>query len=78
MRATKLAGGYLRRNSRQKGLFGNDGFWRAVFLLICGRKVWHKLMGKEPEVLSTEQLKPGQELHLLAIDPKTLRGDRNS
>jgi len=73
MRATKLAGNQLRRTSRQKGLFGNDSFWRAVFFLLYGRTVWRKLTGKEPEVVSVEKLKPGQELHLLAIDPKTTR-----
>ena len=63
---------YIRWASINKGLFGDDRFWRMVFILMTGRKVLRKLMGSEPEVVAFERLKPGQFVRIEAIDPETL------
>jgi len=63
---------YIRRASINKGLFGDDRFWRAVFILMTGRKVLRKLMGSGPETVAFEKLKPGQFVRIEAIDPRTL------
>lgn len=63
---------YIRRASINKGLFGDDRFWRMVFILMTGRKVLRKLMGSEAEVVALEKLKPGQFVRIEAIDPRTL------
>ena len=63
---------YIRRASINKGLFGDDRFWRIVFILMTGRKVLRKVMGSEAEVVALEKLKPGQFVRIEAIDPETL------
>ena len=63
---------YIRRASINKGLFGDDRFWRTVFILMTGRRVLRKLMGSEPETVAIEKLKPGQFVRIEAIDPETL------
>ena len=63
---------YIRRASIDKGLFGDDRFWRMVFILMTGRKVLRRLMGSGPETVALEKLKPGQFVRIEAIDPRTL------
>ena len=63
---------YIRRASIRKGLFGDDRFWRTVFILMTGRKVLRRMMGSEPETVALEKLKPGQFVRIEAIDPRTL------
>ena len=69
---------YVRRASINKGLFGDDRFWRAVFILMTGRKVLRKLMGSGPETVALEKLEPGQFVRIEAIDPRTLDPKRKS
>ena len=63
---------YIRRASINKGLFGDDRFWRTVFIVMTGRKVLRRMMGSEPETVAIEKLKPGQFVRIEAIDPRTL------
>jgi hypothetical protein len=63
---------YIRRASINKGLFGDDRFWRTVFILMTGRRVLRKVMGSDPETVAIEKLKPGQFVRIEAIDPRTL------
>jgi len=63
---------YIRWASINKGLFGDDRFWRMVFILMTGRKVLRKLMGSEPEVVAFERLKPGQFVRIDASSANTL------
>lgn len=65
-------GHYLRRASINKGLFGEDRFWRVVFAVIFGRKLLRRLIGSEPETVAMEKLKPGQFVRIEAIDPEQL------
>lgn len=69
---------YIRRASINKGLFGDDRFWRMVFILMTGRKVLRKLMGSGAEVVALEKLKPGQFVRIEAIDPQTLDPQKRS
>ncbi len=63
---------YIRRSSINKGLLGDDRFWRTIFFIMFGRRVLRKVMGSEPEVVALEKLKPGQFVRIEAIDPSTL------
>jgi hypothetical protein len=62
----------VRRAAINKGLFGDDRFWRAVFVLMTGRRVLRRVLGSEPEVVAVEKLEPGQFVRIEAIDPRTL------
>lgn len=63
---------FIRRASINKGLFGDDRFWRTIFFIIYGRKVLKRVLGAEPETVAIETLKPGQFVRIEAIDPSTL------
>ena len=65
-------GYYIRRASINKGLFGDDRFWRTVFILMTGRRVLRKVMGSDPETVAIEKLKPGQFVRIEAIAPEKL------
>ena len=69
---------YIRRASINKGLFGDDRFWRVVFILMTGRKVLRRVLGSEAEIVATEKLKPGQFVRIEAIDPAMIEPDRGS
>lgn len=69
---------YVRRASINKGLFGDDRFWRTVFILMTGRRVLRKMMGSGPETVAIEKLKPGQFVRIEAIDPRTLDPNKKS
>lgn len=69
---------FIRHAAINKGLLGNDRFWRMVFILMTGRKVLRKVMGSEAETVAIEKLKPGQFVRIEAIDPQTLDAPRSS
>lgn len=62
---------YVRRASINRGLLGDDRFWRAVFFVMMGRRLMRKLSGAEPEIVAVERLEPGQFVRIEAIDPRT-------
>jgi len=63
---------FIRRASINKGLFGDDRFWRTIFFIIFGRRVLKRVLGSEPETVAIEKLKPGQFVRIEAIDPDTI------
>jgi hypothetical protein len=66
---------YIRRASINRGLLGDNAFWRVVFFVSFGRKLLRRVMGSEPETVAIEKLKPGQFVRIEAIDPETLESD---
>ena len=63
---------FIRRNSINKGLLGDDRLWRTVFLVISARRVLRKLAGSEPELLAVEKLKPDQTLVIETVHPRRI------
>ena len=63
----------LRSNATSKGLLGSSRGWRIVFGLIMAKRFWGKIMGKEPQVVAVDKLKPGQFMTIEAIGPKDKR-----
>ena len=63
---------FIRRASINKGLLGDDRFWRTVFILMTGRKVLRRVLGTAPETVAIEKLKPGQFVRIEAIDPRLI------
>ena len=54
--------GYLRKNAVRRGLFGGNRWWMALGILIYGRRLVRKIAGRDPEVVYSERLEPGQSL----------------
>lgn len=67
---------FIRKASINRGLLGDDRFWRTIFMLMMGRRLLRKLAGSEPEVVALERLEPGQFVRIEAIDPRTPEGKK--
>lgn len=63
----------IRSRAMSKGVLGGSRGWRIVALVIFGRRYLRKLVGREPEVVATDELKPGQFMTIEAIGPKDSR-----
>jgi hypothetical protein len=63
----------LRRNAVAKGLFGGSRVWQVVLVIMFGRRFLRKVMGREPELVATEKMVPGQFLSIRTIDPRSER-----
>lgn len=74
-RAASL-GAYLRRTSFNRGLLGDDRVWRAVFMVLTGRRMLKKVMGSEPTLVATEQIEPGSTIQISSIDPVAAKRPR--
>jgi len=72
----RFVSNFVRRKSINRGLFGDDRFWRVVFFVMMGRRVLRKVSGAEPEVVALERLEPGQFVRIEAIDPRSQKGTR--
>jgi hypothetical protein len=69
-----LRPGYLlRTNATSRGLLGGSRGWRIVFGLLMAKRFWTKIMGKQPEVVALDKLRPGQIMTIEAIGPKDPR-----
>lgn len=58
--------GFLRRwfrfNATRKGLLGNSRLWMWVFVLMQAAKLRRRFLGKEPKVVFSHELAPGETL----------------
>jgi hypothetical protein len=64
--------GLLWRRAIAKGLLGGDRRWMTVFAAIGTAKLMHKLVGREPETVYREELKPGETLVIRHLADETL------
>ena len=59
----------IRTRAIQRGILGTSPMWRAIALLLFGRRFLKRILGKRPEHLSTEKLAAGQSVQIAAIPP---------
>ena len=59
----------IRTRAIQRGILGTSPMWRAIALLLFGRRFLKRILGKRPEHLSTEKLVAGQSVQIAAIPP---------
>lgn len=53
---------YIRFSATRKGLFGNSRLWMWVFVLLQVGKLRRRFVGKEPKVVFSHKLEPGETL----------------
>ncbi len=68
----------LRRNALHQGVFGGRRGWLAVGAVLWAPRVARKLLGRSEEVLSIEELKPGQFVRIEAIAAPTRKQRRSA
>ena len=66
----------VRTRAIHRGILGSSPLWRAVAVVIFGRRLLKRLMGKNAEHLGTEKLRAGQEVQIEAIAPPPTRRQR--
>ena len=59
---TAPAVGPMRRNGIRKGLFGGSRGWAAVAVGTWGYTTLKRLARREPELVLSEELKPGDRI----------------
>ena len=68
----------VRRNAFTKGVLGNEGLWRAVAVVVVGRSLLKRFLGRTEEIVTVERLAPGQSMLLRTIAPPSRRERRRA
>jgi hypothetical protein len=67
----------IRAQAFRKGIFGSSRLWRAVALLIIGKRVLKHYLGREPQVVEVSTLKGGGHwMEIRTYGPETRRARR--
>lgn len=53
---------YLYRRGQVRGLFGGSRGWTVIWAMIFGARMLKKATTKEPKVVYSEVLRPGQSV----------------
>ena len=61
---------FLRRSGFYKGVLGDSRGWLAVFVGLYAARRVAKIWTRSPEVVSIEQLVPGQTVAITALMPE--------
>jgi hypothetical protein len=74
----------IRTRALHRGILGPSRWWRAVAMVVFGRQLLKRFLGKSAEDLGTEKLVAGQRVEIEAIAPpgrherRGVRGSRRT
>jgi hypothetical protein len=68
----------IRSRAIHKGILGSSPLWRAVAVVVFGRRFLKRFLGRNAEDLGTEKLVAGQFVCIEAIAPPTRRERRGA
>lgn len=68
----------IRSRAIHRGILGSSPLWRAVALVVFGRRFLKRFLGRNAEDLGTEKLEAGQFVRIEAIAPPTRRERRGA
>ncbi|CAN5756674.1 hypothetical protein BH20ACT4_BH20ACT4_08830 [soil metagenome] len=68
----------LRTSAITRGFLGGSSGWRTFGLAYFGLRALRRLFGRSPEVVSVDELAPGQRMQITAIPPPGRRHRRRS
>jgi hypothetical protein len=72
-------GALIRAQAFRKGLLGNNAFWRAIAMVMLGRRVMKRLFGHAPEVVEVTTMKGGGHvMEIRTYGPETRRARRRA
>ena len=54
--------GFLHRQAQLRGLVGGSKPWTYLWILLSARRVLKRIFRDEPEVVFSEELRPGEAL----------------
>lgn len=61
----------LRQMSVWRGLLGSSRGWRALGITLWSFHLLRRLLGRNPELVAIERLKPGQSMVVTALVPES-------
>lgn len=61
---------YLRARSLKDGFGRGRRGWFAVGVVVWGARLLRRVVGRRPQNVSIETLKPGQSVTVTALDPR--------
>ncbi|MDQ3739142.1 MAG: hypothetical protein M3337_08240 [Actinomycetota bacterium] len=67
----------LRSSAISRGFLGSSRGWRTIGIAYFGIAAVRKLFGRTPEVVSVDELAPGQRMQITAIPPPDRRRRRS-
>jgi hypothetical protein len=68
----------IRSRALSRGILGPSRMWRAVAVVVFGRRLLKRIVGKNAEFLGTEKLTAGQLVQIEAIAPPSRRDRRGT
>jgi hypothetical protein len=68
----------IRSRAIHRGILGSSPLWRAVAIVVFGRRFLKRIVGKNAEDLGTEKLEAGQFVRIEAIAPPNRRDRRGA
>lgn len=68
----------VRSTAITKGFLGGSRGWRTAGLVYFAVRALRRLFGSTPEVVSVDELAPGQRMQITAIPPPERRRRRRS
>jgi len=67
---------YLRARSLKDGFGRGRRGWFAVGVVVWGARLLRRVVGRRPQNVSIETLRPGQSVTVSALEPRRRRGGR--
>jgi len=66
----------IRAQAFRKGLLGGSSFWRAVAMLLIGKRLLKRLFGRAPEIIDVSTMKGGGHVMEIRTYPPEARRAR--
>ncbi len=63
--------GALQSKALRNGVLGGSGIWTAAWVLIVGIRILKRLRSPRPELLLSHRMRPGEEILIRGLAPKT-------
>jgi hypothetical protein len=63
-------GEYLRVRALREGFFGGSFYWRVIGAVLLAQQVRRQVLGRTPERLAVERLRPGQRVTVQTSTPR--------
>jgi hypothetical protein len=67
---------YVRHRALYDGILGRSFVWKTIAVVVFGRSLARRFLGRRAEHLSIERLAPGQSVQVIAIGPASRRRRR--
>lgn len=68
----------LKRRALREGILGGSALWRIAAVMMFGLPVVRRLLGRHPETVLIEELRPGERMVITPMTPLSRRQRRRA